>query len=279
MYFSFRYSGAVVAHPLPQRVRVLVDLDAERVVVDLAVAHDRHGSCVLPARQAGGGQFGPTLKLHRVQIKEERRMTSTEYIQITHRELPYSTFDADNHLYENQDALTQVPAAGVRGRRQATSTSTAAPSWRSGTRSADYIPNPTFDRVAVPGGAGMRHHPGRRGLRPAPAPAPASGRWSRCPASTPSSTPSRASQLMKEMGIDRTLLWPTLASVLEERVADDPDVACRRDPRAQRVDARALDLRLLRRHLLHADHQPRRRQRRRHRGARVHPRARRARSS
>ena len=33
-------------------------------------------------------------------------------------------------------------------------------------------------------------------------------------------------ELMKEMGIDRTLLWPTLASVLEERVADDPDVAC-----------------------------------------------------
>ena len=30
---------------------------------------------------------------------------------------------------------------------------------------------------------------------------------------------------MKDMGIDRTLLWPTLASVLEERVADDPDVA------------------------------------------------------
>ena len=32
-------------------------------------------------------------------------------------------------------------------------------------------------------------------------------------------------ELMKEMGIDRTLLWPTLASALEERVADDPDVA------------------------------------------------------
>jgi predicted TIM-barrel fold metal-dependent hydrolase len=31
--------------------------------------------------------------------------------------------------------------------------------------------------------------------------------------------------LMKEMGIDRTLLWPTLASALEERVADAPDVA------------------------------------------------------
>jgi predicted TIM-barrel fold metal-dependent hydrolase len=28
------------------------------------------------------------------------------------------------------------------------------------------------------------------------------------------------------MGIDRTLLWPTLASAIEERLADDPDAAC-----------------------------------------------------
>ena len=28
-------------------------------------------------------------------------MAATEYIQVTHRELPFSTFDADNHLYEN----------------------------------------------------------------------------------------------------------------------------------------------------------------------------------
>jgi predicted TIM-barrel fold metal-dependent hydrolase len=31
---------------------------------------------------------------------------------------------------------------------------------------------------------------------------------------------------MKDMGIDRTLLWPTLASVIEERLAHDPDAAC-----------------------------------------------------
>jgi predicted TIM-barrel fold metal-dependent hydrolase len=31
---------------------------------------------------------------------------------------------------------------------------------------------------------------------------------------------------MKEMGIDRTLLWPTLASALEERMANDPDAVC-----------------------------------------------------
>ncbi len=33
-------------------------------------------------------------------------------------------------------------------------------------------------------------------------------------------------QLMKEWGIDRTLLWPTLASAIEERLADDPEAAC-----------------------------------------------------
>ena len=65
--------------------------------------------------------------------------------------------------------------------------------------------------------------------------------------------------LMKDMGIDRTLLWPTLASVLEERVADDPEFAVDGHPRAQRVDARALDLRVRRRDLRDADHQPRRR--------------------
>ena len=34
-------------------------------------------------------------------------MSDTEYIQVTHRELPYPTFDADNHMYENSDALTK----------------------------------------------------------------------------------------------------------------------------------------------------------------------------
>ena len=33
-------------------------------------------------------------------------------------------------------------------------------------------------------------------------------------------------ELMKDMGIDRALMWPTLASEVEERLADDPDAAC-----------------------------------------------------
>jgi hypothetical protein len=34
-------------------------------------------------------------------------VSDTQYIQFAHRELPYTTFDADNHLYENRDALTK----------------------------------------------------------------------------------------------------------------------------------------------------------------------------
>src|SRR4051812_42518784 len=34
-------------------------------------------------------------------------MTTEEYIEIVHRELPFPTFDADNHLYETADALTR----------------------------------------------------------------------------------------------------------------------------------------------------------------------------
>ncbi len=81
-------------------------------------------------------------------------MTQTEYIQITHRELPFSVFDSDNHLYENQDALTKflppeyqgvVRYVDIGGRTKLAIQD----------KISDYIPNPTFNRVAVPGGAGM----------------------------------------------------------------------------------------------------------------------------
>ncbi len=42
-------------------------------------------------------------------------MTDSEYIQVAHRELPYPTFDADNHLYENRDALTKFLPAEYEG--------------------------------------------------------------------------------------------------------------------------------------------------------------------
>ena len=45
---------------------------------------------------------------------------------------------------------------------------------------SDYIPNPTFGKVAVPGGAGHGRHQGRRAGSTAPGAGAASGRWWRC---------------------------------------------------------------------------------------------------
>ena len=81
-------------------------------------------------------------------------MAESEYIQITHRELSYSTFDVDNHLYENRDALTKfvpreydgvIKYVDVEGRTKLAI----------GDRISDFFPNPTFARVAVPGGSGF----------------------------------------------------------------------------------------------------------------------------
>jgi hypothetical protein len=40
--------------------------------------------------------------------------SALEHIDVAHRELPYPTFDVDNHLYENRDALTKFLPAGTR---------------------------------------------------------------------------------------------------------------------------------------------------------------------
>jgi len=149
-------------------------------------------------------------------------MAETEYIHVTHRELPYTTFDADNHLYENKDALTQflppeyegvIKYVDVDGRTKLALRD----------HITNYIPNPTFAKVAVPGGAGYDVTQGGSGFGNS---ARGFGKMMAMPGIDAFFDPEPRLELMKEMGIDRTLLWPTLASVLEERVADDPDVVC-----------------------------------------------------
>ena len=81
-------------------------------------------------------------------------------------------------------------------------------------------------------------------------------------------------ELMDEQGIDRSLMFPTLASLIEERMRDDPDMCHAVDPLAERVDPRDLDVRLRRPHLRHAGHHAAGR-RQGDRGARVGRRARR----
>ena len=146
--------------------------------------------------------------------------TNEDFIYVRERALPYETFDADNHIYENQDALTKflpreyegaIKYVDVNGRTKLAIRD----------QISEYIPNPTFSKVAVPGGWGnTAENQGRGGV---------GGRTGVKPKVMPGLDaffdPEPRLALMKDMGIDRTLLWPTLASVLEERVADDPDLA------------------------------------------------------
>jgi len=142
------------------------------------------------------------------------------FIYVRERRLPYETFDADNHLYENRDALTKfLPPDYKAAIRYVEIDGRTKLAIRD--KISEYIPNPTFAKVAVPGGwgntatnRGRGGVGGHTGVKPKVMPSPDAF-----------FDPEPRLELMKEMGIDRTLLWPTLASALEERVADAPDVA------------------------------------------------------
>jgi predicted TIM-barrel fold metal-dependent hydrolase len=149
-------------------------------------------------------------------------MSDEAFIYVHERRLPYETFDADNHMYENRDALTKfvppeyagiIKYVDIDGRTKLAINDMIS----------DYIPNPTFTRVAVPGGYGNDVTKGGsfgttvdRGSRPKPRVMPGIEAFF---------DPEPRLELMKDMGIDRTLLWPTLASVVEERLANHPDAA------------------------------------------------------
>ena len=80
--------------------------------------------------------------------------TNENLIYVSDRKLPYPVFDADNHMYENRDALTKfLPASyegiikyvDIKGRTKLALND----------HITNYIPNPTFTKVAVPGGYGL----------------------------------------------------------------------------------------------------------------------------
>ena len=127
-------------------------------------------------------------------------------------------FDADNHLYETTDALTKfVPApykgaidyVDVRGRTKIVVRG----------QISDYIPNPTFEVVARPGAQEDYYRKGnpegksRREIFGEPMRAIPAFR-----------EPAPRLDLMDEQGIDRALMFPTLASLVEERLRDDPEL-------------------------------------------------------
>ena len=130
----------------------------------------------------------------------------------------FPVFDADNHLYETREAFTRhLPArykgaidyVEVRGRTKIVVRG----------QISEYIPNPTFDVVARPGAQEEYFRVGNpegKSFREL------IGEPMRCiPAFR---EPEPRVRLMDELGVDRSLMFPTLASLLEERMRDDPEL-------------------------------------------------------
>ena len=133
------------------------------------------------------------------------------------RELPFPVFDADNHMYEPQEALTQflpdnrknvIDYVQVRGRTKIVVRG----------HISEYIPNPTFEKVAKPGAQEDYFRNGAQGksyreilgepMKSIPA----------------FREPAARLEVMDELGIDYALMFPTLASLVEERMKDDPEM-------------------------------------------------------
>ena len=133
------------------------------------------------------------------------------------RELPYPVFDADNHFYEPKEALTKflpdhrkgvIDYIDVRGRTKIMVRG----------HISDYIPNPTFEVVARPGAQEeyFRHGSGGKSYREV------MGKPMKAiPAFR---NPEARLEVMDALGLDYTLMFPTLASLVEERMKDDPDL-------------------------------------------------------
>src|SRR5262245_44309608 len=132
------------------------------------------------------------------------------------RHCDFPVFDADNHMYETREAFTRhlppeyqsaIDYVDVRGRTKIVVRGTIS----------EYIPNPTFEVVAKPGAqeeyfrVGNPEGKSYRELIGEPMKAIPAFR-----------KPEPRLAVMDELGVDRALMFPTLASLLEERMRDDP---------------------------------------------------------
>jgi predicted TIM-barrel fold metal-dependent hydrolase len=134
------------------------------------------------------------------------------------RRLDFPVCDADNHMYETREALTThlpgryqgaIDYVDVHGRTKIVVRG----------RISDYIPNPTFDVVAAPGAQEeyFRHgNPEGKSYREI------MGKPIRAIPAFREPGPRLA--LMDDLGISKALMFPTLASLVEERMKDDPEL-------------------------------------------------------
>jgi len=131
--------------------------------------------------------------------------------------LGFPVFDGDNHLYETRDALTKFlpPEYGgairyveVDGRTKIATMG----------QISDYIPNPTFDVVAAPG---AQEDYFRRGNPEGKTHREILGKPIRSTEAFREPAPRLA--LLDEQGVDKSMMYPTLASLVEERFRDYPE--------------------------------------------------------
>jgi hypothetical protein len=133
------------------------------------------------------------------------------------RKLDFPVFDADNHMYETEEAFTKyLPAAHkdvIKYVQVGKRTKIAIKN-----RISDYIPNPTFNVVAPPGAHELHYKLKNPSSKTAPK---AGDKALEAPpryidAMPAFFEPAARLALMDDLGIDRAMMWPTLASVLED---------------------------------------------------------------
>jgi predicted TIM-barrel fold metal-dependent hydrolase len=138
------------------------------------------------------------------------------------RKLDYLVFDADNHMYEATDAFTKylpkeyegvIKYVEVNGRTKIAIKN----------KISDYIPNPTFNKVAPPGAQELEFklkNPDSMTAADKELDLTKPPKYIEAPDAF--FEPEARVVMMDEQGIDRAMMWPTLASLLEERLTDDP---------------------------------------------------------
>ena len=135
---------------------------------------------------------------------------------MSHTTLNVPLFDADNHLYETLDEFTKYLPDRFKGAIDYVDVHGRTKIVVRGVISND-IPNPTFEVVARPGAqeeyfrVGNPEGKSRREIFGEP--------MKSIPAFR---DPASRLAVMDEQGIDRALMFPTLASLIEERMRDAP---------------------------------------------------------
>jgi predicted TIM-barrel fold metal-dependent hydrolase len=140
----------------------------------------------------GGGVITSTM--------QAREIGGIELMLGPDRSLGYPILDADNHLYETPDALTKFLPPEYRSIIEYVEVNGRAKLAIDG-KICRLIPNPTFQKVAPPGG--QENDPQQRRSLASP---------------DAFFEPGARLKLMHELGIERALMFPTLAGTVEQQL-------------------------------------------------------------